>query len=295
MRRAILAAFVLAACTQPSVPTTPAEQPTVIEVAPVVITKPSPVVTPTVKYTIQDIINVANESQCLKYRWKDRGGASKGYIKGMAVAYAKAQCSITKKEVSVVAAAKTDNDLKDVLSWYKEEFAALSMDNSKDGRDTLRHAYVLLVGLGMRESTGNYCRGRDMSAGFSTADSAEAGIFQASWGARRAHPSLTPMMENYFAGDLQCYQDIFKEGLRCKESDATNWGTGQGVIYQKLAKSCPMFSVEYSAILVRTTGGSKGEFGPLRKKAAEVRTECDDMFKKVDAIIDADPKICARI
>ena len=38
------------------------------------------------------------------------------------------------------------------------------MDNSQDGIDTLRHLFVLLLGLGARESSGRYCEGRDMSA-----------------------------------------------------------------------------------------------------------------------------------
>ena len=39
------------------------------------------------------------------------------------------------------------------------------------------------LGLGMRESSGQYCCGRDTSEDNTTADTAEAGLFQMSWNA----------------------------------------------------------------------------------------------------------------
>lgn len=40
------------------------------------------------------------------------------------------------------------------------------------GTDTLRQLFVLLIGLGMRESSGQYCEGRDRSASNVTAEAA---------------------------------------------------------------------------------------------------------------------------
>jgi hypothetical protein len=54
----------------------------------------------------------------------------------------------------------------------------LGMDNSADGVDTLRHLFALQLGLGMRESSGQYCCGRDMSADNVSAETCEAGLFQ---------------------------------------------------------------------------------------------------------------------
>ena len=45
----------------------------------------------------------------------------------------------------------------------------------------LRRLFVLLMGLGMRESSGQYCEGRDRSAHNTSADTAEAGLFQVSF------------------------------------------------------------------------------------------------------------------
>jgi hypothetical protein len=58
------------------------------------------------------------------------------------------------------------------------------MRNDVSGIDTLRHLFVLMIGLGMRESSGRYCEGRDQSASNTSADTAEAGLFQTSWNAR---------------------------------------------------------------------------------------------------------------
>ena len=35
------------------------------------------------------------------------------------------------------------------------------MRNDVSGIDTLRHLFVLMIGLGMRELSGRYCEGRD--------------------------------------------------------------------------------------------------------------------------------------
>ena len=50
---------------------------------------------------------------------------------------------------------------RDALAHYASEFAALGMRNDVSGLDTLRHLFVLMIGLGMRESSGRYCEGRD--------------------------------------------------------------------------------------------------------------------------------------
>ena len=41
---------------------------------------------------INQIIDIAANSDIARYHWKNRGPAAKGYITGMAVAYARAYC-----------------------------------------------------------------------------------------------------------------------------------------------------------------------------------------------------------
>ena len=47
----------------------------------------------------------------------------------------------------------------DALAWYANEFAALGMSNAMGGTDTLRHLFVLLIGLGIARKLGAILRG----------------------------------------------------------------------------------------------------------------------------------------
>jgi hypothetical protein len=60
-----------------------------------------------------------------------------------------------------MALANTKDDTRDALAWYSLQFHDAGMDDSADGIDTLRHIFVLLTGLGMRETSWRYCEGRD--------------------------------------------------------------------------------------------------------------------------------------
>ena len=49
----------------------------------------------------------------------------------------------------------------------------------------------------MRESSGKYCEGRDKSADNTTAETAEAGLFQTSFNARRSSPLLPKLFAEF--------------------------------------------------------------------------------------------------
>lgn len=242
----------------------------------------------------EEIMHLAVTSQCANHFWKDRGVAPPGYIKGMSLTFAKAVCNETRSDNQVVALANTGNIKTDALAWYKPEFDAANMDNSITGKDTLRHAYTLLIGLGMRESSGKYCEGRDMSANFSAADSAEAGLFQASWGSHPRSEEMKKLFEKYEASSNGCLFSVFKDGVSCSSSAARNWGNPEedGFVWQKITKACPAFAAEYAAVLIRVHGGTKGEFGPLRRKEAEVLPQCEEMLRQVQTVIEQHPAIC---
>lgn len=249
--------------------------------------------------TLTAIKSTAVQSSCYKYQWKNRGQMPKGYIKGVALSFARAVCNQSKSDVALVSRARvlpeSINDKTDALSWYNSNFKALGMSNDRSGVDTLRHVYTLLLGLGMQESSGRYCCGRDMSAGFSSAESAEAGTFQASYGSHRKSVELDKLFEAYRNGERQCHLDTFREGASCNSTNAKNWGNGPGAEWQQLIKSCPAFSAEWAAVLVRLSGGTRGEFGPLRTKAAEVRAECDSFLKQVQNLVEKDPSVCGLL
>jgi hypothetical protein len=47
--------------------------------------------------------------------------------------------------------------------------------------------------------------------------------------------------------------------------------------------------------VLRLSGGEKGEYGPIRKHAAELRTECDQMLSQVQALAQSKPEICEAL
>ncbi len=121
-----------------------------------------------------DVETVASTSACAAYKWKNRQVAPKGYMKGMALVYAKSLCEESSAANQILSKpAQGSNDA----------FTHLGI-KSVEGRASLRASYTLLIGLGMRESSGDYCEGRDYSAGSTSASTCEAGAWQTSYNAR---------------------------------------------------------------------------------------------------------------
>ena len=245
---------------------------------------------------VDAIKNLASTSSCFAYSWKNRGKAPPGYVKGVALVFARAVCNQTRSDVTVVAKAKTADLQKDALAWYDAIFTGLGMTNEVAGVDTLRHSYTLLLGLGMRESSGEHCTGRDMSATNTSSDSAEAGAWQTSYDSHSASPELPKLFAQYKSSANGCLLDTFAEGVTCDAANWQNWGTGaDGLEFQKLSKECPAFAAEYAAVMIRVLGGSLGHYGPLRTKSAEVRPECDELFAKVQGLVEANADACSAL
>jgi hypothetical protein len=219
--------------------------------------------------------------------------------------FARSVCHPERADVQVVSApVNTSPGSDDALAVYQSTFAANRMRNDKAGVDTLRHSYTLLIGLGMMESSGKYCEGRDVSECFTTADSAEAGPFQTSYGARRFSPVLPELFQKYSVNQDHCLLDVFKGPIchiatshnpACPSATSGVAGTGPGADWQKLTKSCPAFAAEYGAVVLRTHGGMKGEFNPIRKRQVELRPECDSMLLKVQTYVEQHPEVCSRL
>jgi hypothetical protein len=156
----------------------------------------------------------------------------------MALVYARVYCKLKNGDEATLEMAKeqTNDETKDALSWYREEFEELGIKNDNAGVDVLRSLFMLLIGLGMRESSGRYCEGRDRSATNTTAQTAEAGLFQTSYNTRRANPNMAVLFEDYLTKPIG-FVDVFKEGAQCNSKDVENYGTGKGRDfnnYQKL-------------------------------------------------------------
>lgn len=249
--------------------------------------KPPPVVIlpPSDKTLNEQIYDIVGKSAIAKYPWKNRGVAPLAYTNGMALSFASMLTRLHAGDSSAIEMAKADthNDDKDALSWYRSNFTAKGMSNASAGPDTLRHLFVLMLGLGMRESSGLHCEGRDLSASNTTADTAEAGLFQMSWDAHSASKEIEKLMAEYSGDEGLCFLGAFADGVQCSTSSWANYGSGKGHDFQKLAKECPGFAVASAAICLRNL---RKHFGPINRKEAEVVTAADTMFADVQQLVE---------
>lgn len=234
---------------------------------------------------IDDIIDIVSKSSIIKYNWKDRGVAPIGYYQGMALMFARLYCRLKKGDEIVAEIAKpaNGNPNKDSLTQYEDIFESFGMDNESAGVDTLRHCFVMLTGLGLRESTGRHCVGRDTTAENIDAESAEAGLFQTSYNARKLSPML-PIIFNNYKENPDGFREIFSRQVKpCGNNNWENFGTGNGKEFQQLSKECPGFAVEFTAVAMRNTSR---HWGPIINRKVEIKSECDIMFLKVQNYID---------
>jgi hypothetical protein len=267
-------------------PSTP-EQPTV-PTPPSTPSVPSTPAKPDVVYD-QRVRDIAAASACAKYSWADRGRAPAGYIKGMALSFARSVCRLHANDASrspatLMSRADTEDATKDVFSHYKSTFDARGMSTDRDGVDSLRALYALGIGLGMRESSGKYCEGYDKSAGTETASEAEAGTFQFSYNSIGASSELRKLYDEYRNGSAgRCNLEVFKEGVSCKSQSIV--GSGAGADFQAFVKSCPGFGAEYAMTTLRVI---RKHYGPINRKEAELNADCGKMLEDVQSLIEED-------
>jgi peptidoglycan hydrolase-like protein with peptidoglycan-binding domain len=230
------------------------------------------------------ITDVAENSSIAGYSWRDRGRAPAGYISGVACCYALAYDQLNKEHATAkrMARADTNSPDKDALTWYRDQFQSLGMDNSRSGADTLRHLFVMILGLGMRESSGRYCEGRDMSASNVSADTAEAGLFQTSWNIRSCDSTIPPLLPNYW-NNPNGFLPTFRDGVSPSSSELGNYGSGDGAQYQFLSKFAPAFHTFVTALGMRSL---RQHWGPINREEVELRKEADTLFKQVQSLID---------
>jgi hypothetical protein len=174
------------------------------------------------------------------------------------------------------------NSDKDVLAWYGDEFDAQGMSN-KTEIDRLRHLFVLMIGLGPRESSGKYCEGRDLSASNVEAETAEAGMFQTSWNIKNANSAIGPLLQEFW-DNPNGFLAQFKEGISPTANNLNSYGKGDGARYQFLSRFCPLFHVMVTAVGLRTL---RQHWGPVNRKEVTIRKEADRLLKDVQDLVEA--------
>ena len=229
------------------------------------------------------IDDIVSKSPILTYSWPDRGKATQGYYAGMAKTFALAMLRYNAGDHAALIMGQKDsfNSDIDAISWYHEEFAAEEMENLDDGIETLRHLFVLMIGLGPCESSGNHWCGRDMSATNVESETAEAGLFQTSWNVSHVDQSMIELFEE-FSNDPNGFRPTFTAGLKPTTANLDNYGSGDGAFYQWLAKFCPAFAAFTTGVGLRLI---RKHWGPLGRREVDIVPEVDDLLIDVQRAV----------
>ena len=246
---------------------------------------PPPMLPPLDDATVAEIKQIAGQSAIAQYQWEDRGEAPLGYTQGMALAFADMVRRYLASDSTALLCGKANTHRADIdaLSWYRDIFDAKDMPNEEEGLDTLRHLFVLMLGLGMRESSGVHCEGRDMSAENVSSTTAEAGLFQMSWNMESASEDMQKLFDEYYECPRDaCLIETFSQGVSCGSQGWACYGSGDGYRYQMMAKKCPIFAVHTAAVGLRTR---RQHWGPINRMEAEVKTAADEMLAAVQDVV----------
>lgn len=238
----------------------------------------------------QKIVDIAAASSCREGdkssgtgSWnedpKDKDRAPLGYIKGIALVYAKSFCESrgTAKSAVEVMQKPVGVPAQDALAWYQLSGATAA--------ERVRAIFTLGLGVGMRESTGNTTDGRDKKNKKSgTAKTAEAGLYQTSFNSLKNDPWLEKLYGQYRANPTRCRLAVFLEGV--KDLQRTPVGTGPGAEFQKFTKECPAFATEYAMVMFRVR---RTHYGTINNNHAKYVQACNAMFKEIEAVVKCSP------
>lgn len=230
---------------------------------------------------VAQVAELARRSPLMNYSWPDRGKTPPGYLPGMALVFAMAILQQDTESIKVMSKADTHNDDIDALSWYRSNFAALGMNNDRNGVETLRHLFVLMIGLGPMESSGRYCEGRDLSASNVQADTAEAGLFQTSWNIASADASIPDLLDVFWDSPVGFLEE-FKKGVVATANNLSSYGRGSGAQYQWLSRFAPAFHALVTGVGLRKR---RQHWGPINRKEAMLKREADDLLKQVESLM----------
>jgi hypothetical protein len=105
---------------------------------------------------------------------------------------------------------------------------------------------------------------------------------------------LYPLLLNRYANS-SALLDIFSEGVSVHPKDLENVGSGPGLEFQRISKRCPAFAVEFAALGLRSIRSHWSAFTNLEAGGVEISPECDQMFRRVQKLIDDTPNSVSEI
>ena len=236
---------------------------------------------------LQPVLDHAQGARFAQYRWRGWPGRDAHWIyegNGVGVRARLQQARCLRPGGRRHVCRGSGYSKTDALSWYAVEFADLGLSNGHKwgARYSTQRIQPSDWARRAREFRALFLR-RDTTADFREADSAEAGLFQSSFGARVYNSN---MMEVYLSYKGRTdFLDIFKEGAGNPDAEnLRNWGTGEGANFQALSKSCPAFAAEYAALCLRY---HRAEYGTIRDKKVEVSSNCDAFLRGIENIMRA--------
>src|SRR5262249_41994847 len=236
------------------------------------------------------IDEIAADSPLQSFSWRDGGRAPPGYYAGMGKTYALAVLRLEGRDpaAEIMASPATGSPDKDVMVWYADELAEADMSegNESGGQDCLRHLFVILVGLGLRESSANTWEGRDMSASNVESTTAEAGGWQTSWNIKGCASSEMQSLLDEYLEDPNGFRPTFTKGLSPTASQLDCYGSGDGATYQWLARYSPAFAALVTAVGLRRL---RGHWGPIGRREVDVVPQVDDFLIEVERAMSTTP------
>lgn len=245
---------------------------------------PAPFV-PLDQRTIDAIASAAAASDLARYTWGGRGRAPLGYVQGVAIVFGQVLRRLAAGDSVARAMVRVVNGPGDVFDHYQSILVAAGMPTrGAPDIDRLRALFVILTGLGIRESSGGDDIGRDVSANNVTADTAEGGTWQQSWDSRGASPELPKLFAACVGTEPDAVDAIFKRGTSPKPSAFQNFGDpdSDGYKFQALVKARPSIAALFAVVAMRTL---RGHWGPLNHHEVEVAPAADALFRQVQEIV----------
>jgi hypothetical protein len=218
--------------------------------------------------------------------WDDRGQLPAGFYAGMAKTYAlvlSARHEPILPAVQAMAHPSRGDAAHDALALYEEEFEDMNIDVRVGGTETLRALFILMIGLGARESSGDHWCGRDMTADNVESDTAEAGFAQTSWNISNFSPTIPPLLQLYW-DDPNGFLPTFDRDCPPPDSEDLNaYGSGDGARYQFLAKHSPAFHALVTGVGMRL---ACTHWGPIKYGEVDLVEEVQELLQQVEALVD---------
>ena len=124
-----------------------------------------------------------------------------------------------------------------------------------------------------------------MSADNVQSETAEAGLFQSSWNLSSCAHEIGELLTEY-ENDPNGFHPTFARALYPSSNQLDCYGSGDGALYQWLARRSPAFAVLMTAVGLRRR---KDHWGPVIRHEVSIMPAIDDLLIEVQRMIDIQP------